>query len=73
MMQFSTIHSHGHFSQRPQFHVGDKVYLLGSLGSREGPYVVASVSSAGKYTLSLESGKAIRNGEEVDLDSLEAA
>jgi hypothetical protein len=51
--------------------VGDKVYLLNG-GSREGPYVVASVTS-GKYTLSLENGKAVRNGEEIDIDYLGAA
>jgi hypothetical protein len=51
--------------------VGDKVYLLNS-GSREGPYIIASVSS-GKYTLSLENGEAGRNGEEIDVGYLEAA
>jgi hypothetical protein len=51
--------------------VGDKVYLLNG-GSREGPYVIASVTS-GKYTLSLENGEAVRNGEEINIDYLEAA
>jgi len=51
--------------------VGDKVYLLNG-GSREGPYVIASVAS-GKYTLSLENGEAVRNGEEISIDYLEAA
>jgi hypothetical protein len=51
--------------------VGDKVYLLNG-GSREGPYVIASVAS-GKYTLSLEDGKAVRNGEEINVEYLETA
>jgi hypothetical protein len=51
--------------------VGDKVYLL-SGGSWEGPYVIASVNS-GRYTLSLENGEAVRNGEEFDKASLKGA
>lgn len=47
------------------------MYLL-SGGSREGPYFIASVTS-GRYTLSLENGEAVRNGEEIDTDYLEAA
>jgi hypothetical protein len=47
------------------------VYLLNS-GSREGPYVIASITS-GKYTLSLENGEAAKSGEEIDIDYLEAA
>ncbi|KAI9764952.1 MAG: hypothetical protein M1840_007977 [Geoglossum simile] len=60
------------FAQKLKFHVGDKVYLLNG-GSREGPYVIASFSSDGKYTLSLENGKAIGNGQEISTDYLEAA
>lgn len=51
--------------------MGDKVYLL-SGGSREGPYVIASVN-LGKYTLSFENGEAVRNSEEIDKDYLEEA
>lgn len=47
------------------------MYLLNG-GSREGPYVIASVT-LGKYTLSLENGEAVRNGEEINIDYLEAA
>jgi len=49
------------------------VYLLNSGGSREGPYVIASVPSAGRYTLSVENGEAVKNGEEIKTDCLEAA
>lgn len=35
-------------------------------GSREGPFVIATVPSAGVYTLSLENGQAVRNGDEID-------
>jgi hypothetical protein len=51
--------------------VGDKVYLL-SGGSREGPYVITSVN-LGKYMLGLENGEAVRNGEEINIEYLEAA
>jgi hypothetical protein len=37
----------------------------GSL-EREGPYLIASVPSAQKYTLCLENGQAVNNGEEVE-------
>ena len=47
------------------------MYLL-SGGARGGPYVIASVNSR-KYTLSLENGEAVRNGEEIEVDYLEAA
>ncbi|KAG4426846.1 hypothetical protein IFR04_000277 [Cadophora malorum] len=59
------------YANKPDFHVGDKVYLL-SGGARGGPYVIASVNSR-KYTLSLENGEAVRNGEEIEVDYLEAA
>ena len=60
-------------SQRPEFHVGDKVYLLNSNESREGPYVIASLPSAEKCTLSLENGEAVKNGEEIDINDVKAA
>ncbi|KAK2009604.1 hypothetical protein LZ32DRAFT_639915 [Colletotrichum eremochloae] len=53
------------YAQKPKFHVGDKVYLVLN-GSREGPYLVASIGSVGKCTLSRENGEAVRNGEEID-------
>ena len=49
------------------------MYLLNSGGSREGPYVIASLLSARKCTLSLENGEAVKNGEEIDIDYVEAA
>ena len=61
-------------SQASKFHVGDKVYFNSSGGSREGgPFIIASVPSAGRYTLSLENGQAVRHGEEVEESRLEAA
>ncbi|OTB18769.1 hypothetical protein K445DRAFT_19377 [Daldinia sp. EC12] len=61
------------YVQKPEFSVGDKVYLLNSDGSRDGPYIVASVISAGKYTLSLDTGIPVRNGDEISGDELEEA
>lgn len=57
--------------QQPEYHVGDKVHLVVD-GSRQGPYVVASVV-LGKYILSEENGDPVRNGEEIHADYLEAA
>jgi hypothetical protein len=58
--------------QKPRFHVGDKVYLLRSDGTREGPYVITSISSIGRCTLGLENGLAVKNGEEIEIDYVEA-
>ena len=49
------------------------MYLINSSdASREGPYVIASVRSAGTYILSLENGQSAQNGE-VDEAQLQAA
>ncbi|KAF7502935.1 hypothetical protein GJ744_004811 [Endocarpon pusillum] len=61
------------YVQKPIFHVGDKVYLLISGGSREGPYTIASVPATGKCTLSLDNGQAVKNGAEIDMDHVESA
>lgn len=53
--------------------MGDKVNLLNSDGSDDGPFFVASVISAEKCTLSLENGQTARNGEVVQMARLEAA
>jgi hypothetical protein len=51
--------------------MGTKVYLHKD-GTREGPYLIATVTS-GKCTLSLESGEPAKDGEEIELDYLELA
>ncbi|KAM6514010.1 hypothetical protein FALCPG4_015193 [Fusarium falciforme] len=61
------------YVQKPKFHVGDKVYLLNCGEARKGPYVIAAVPSVTKYVLNFENGEAVRNGEEIDIDYLEAA
>ncbi|KAK1974693.1 hypothetical protein LZ30DRAFT_607391 [Colletotrichum cereale] len=60
------------YAEKPKFYVGDKVYLVVN-GSREGPYLVASIGSVGRCTLSREKGEAVRNGEEIDVSYVEAA
>ncbi|KAI0852641.1 hypothetical protein F5Y00DRAFT_227222 [Daldinia vernicosa] len=60
------------YAGTPEFNVGDKVYLLSSDGSLEGPYSVASVSGH-KCTLSLENGQVAKNGEEFEMAGLQAA
>jgi len=60
------------YLQRPNLRVGDKVYLLNANGFREGPYVIASLPRVGKCTLSLENGTAVRNGQEIETDFVEA-
>ncbi|KAI1127946.1 hypothetical protein F5Y10DRAFT_265654 [Nemania abortiva] len=57
----------------PKFRVGDKVYLLSSNGTRDGPFLVESVVSAQEYTLCLESGTKVRGGDEFNMAQLEAA
>ncbi|KAK1992550.1 hypothetical protein LX36DRAFT_644606 [Colletotrichum falcatum] len=60
------------YAAKPKFHVGDKVYLVVN-GSREGLYLVASIGSIGKCTLSRENGEAVRSGDEIDVSYVEAA
>ncbi|KAI0545045.1 hypothetical protein F4679DRAFT_588873 [Xylaria curta] len=61
-------------SAESKFTVGDKVYVKASGGiSREGPYLIASVPSAGRYTLSSEDGKSAKDGNELDESDLESA
>ncbi|KAI1376849.1 hypothetical protein F4677DRAFT_76056 [Hypoxylon crocopeplum] len=61
------------YAQKPKFYVGDKVYLINPNGTREGPYLVGSVISAGTCTLSLETGAAVRNGAVINMNSMELA
>ncbi|PQE19649.1 hypothetical protein CJF31_00010053 [Rutstroemia sp. NJR-2017a BVV2] len=62
------------YSGKTQFFVGDKVYLLGSDGSRDGgPYIIASIPSMQKCTLSFENGQTAKNGEEIEMAKLELA
>lgn len=57
------------YPNAPKFRCGDEVYLV--VGSqREGPYVVASVSTAQKYTLSLANGQLVKDGTMVEEKSL---
>lgn len=58
--------------KKPNLNVGDKVYLLHTDGFRKGPYLVASLPSTGKCTLSLENGSAVNNGAEMDVNDVEA-
>lgn len=41
--------------------------------AREGPYVIATVPSPGRYTLCLENGQPANNGAEVEEDSIVSA
>ena len=59
--------------QASEFRVGDKVYLVGSDGARDGPFLVASICPAQKCTLCLENGQAAKDGEEIKMAMLEAA
>ncbi|KAI0383372.1 hypothetical protein F5Y04DRAFT_33579 [Hypomontagnella monticulosa] len=61
------------YVKKPDLNVGDKVYLLDTNGSRKGPYIIASIPSIGKCTLSLEDGSAVNNEEEIDVNDVEAA
>merc|ERR1711964_368430 len=61
------------FVKKPAFYVGDKVYLRSSTGPREGPYLIASISESGAFTLCHADGRVVRNGAEIEVDYLEAA
>jgi hypothetical protein len=61
------------WSQSSAFAVGDRVYVVNSDGSRDGPFLVASICSSQTCTLSLEDGEAARDGAEVNIAKLEAA
>jgi hypothetical protein len=57
--------------QKPKFKLGQKVYLHKN-GTREGPYLVASVTPE-KCTLCLEDGTLVEDGEEIEQAYLEIA
>ncbi|KAF2823978.1 hypothetical protein CC86DRAFT_328046 [Ophiobolus disseminans] len=59
-------------TQKRGFRVGDRVYLLKSDGTREGPYLVASTPGTRTYTLCREDGETAYNGVIVGADALEA-
>ena len=52
--------------------MGDEVYLRvpGSV-SREGPFVIATVVSAGVYTLCYQNGQNFRSGAEIEEKELD--
>jgi len=57
-----------------KFTPGDKVYFrVPGTGTLEGPYLIASVPSAGRYTLSFEDGRQAKDGAEVEEKDLEEA
>ncbi|KAI0544754.1 hypothetical protein F4679DRAFT_512416 [Xylaria curta] len=55
-----------------KYTTGDKVYVMVGT-AREGPYQIATVPSAGKYTLCFENGQSAKNGAEITEESLIAA
>ncbi|CEJ93279.1 hypothetical protein VHEMI08878 [[Torrubiella] hemipterigena] len=59
------------YPTKPEYIVGDDVYLINDSGFREGPYTISSVISASKYTLSQVNGTPIRNGDAIDAESIE--
>ena len=61
-----------HHTQGNKFCVGDKVYL--SEGRvLQGPFLIASVPSPGKYTLSKADGIKVQDGKVYEEKKLEAA
>ncbi|KAK3338127.1 hypothetical protein B0H65DRAFT_477868 [Neurospora tetraspora] len=55
----------------PEFRVGDKVYVLGSDRSQDGPYLVELVISDKECTLSFENGQTAKDGKAVQMAILE--
>lgn len=60
-------------SQTSTFRVGDRVKVINTDGSRNGPYLIASIPTTGVCTLSDENGETIEDGEEIEENDLEAA
>lgn len=58
--------------QKPSLNVGQQVYLLRPDGTRQGPYMVASLPNPGKCTLSLQDGTNVNDGLEFDTQDVEA-
>ena len=60
--------------QKRKYKPGDEVYLKGA-GTRslDGPYLVSSVTSEGKYILCLENGDKAKDGKEFEENDLEKA
>ncbi len=46
--------------------------MLKDDGTREGPYLIASVVSPGKYTLSEEDGTYVKDREEIAVERLDS-
>ncbi|KAN0089853.1 hypothetical protein V8E51_018432 [Hyaloscypha variabilis] len=62
------------YSNTSKFRPADRVYFRqAGTGAREGPFIVESVPSNGRYTLLLTSGQKAKNGTEVEEKELEAA
>ena len=59
--------------QRPEFHVGTKVWYIDDQSNRYGPYLVATAPSAGKCTLCELNGAPALNSVPIAVSSLEMA
>lgn len=62
-----------YISKTSKFRVGDSVNVIHLDGTREGPYLVASIPSTGVYTLSFADGREAQEGESIEENDLEAA
>ncbi|KAE9363028.1 hypothetical protein N431DRAFT_138387 [Stipitochalara longipes BDJ] len=62
------------YSTTSKFRPRDRVYFRqAGTGAQEGPFIVESVPSSGRYTLLLTSGQKAKNGAEVEERELEEA
>ncbi|KAB8228996.1 hypothetical protein BDV23DRAFT_161928 [Aspergillus alliaceus] len=60
------------YVDRPKFHVGDLVYVVGTDGL-EGPFTVASVPATDACTLCDEDGNPAKEGSKIKMADLAAA
>lgn len=60
--------------KKRRYKPGDQIYLKGS-GTRslDGPYLVSSVTSGGKYILCFENGDKAKDGKEFEEKDMEKA
>ncbi|OQV00562.1 hypothetical protein CLAIMM_06042 [Cladophialophora immunda] len=62
------------YQKTSRFRPGDKViYRVPGSGVQEGPYLIASVPSTGKYVLAHQDGRKARNGAQVEEKHLKMA
>ncbi|KAK3389435.1 hypothetical protein B0H63DRAFT_463639 [Podospora didyma] len=59
------------YAKKCKFRVGESVHLRVTGGGLEGPYLIESVPTRGRYTLVLADGRSAKNGQQVNESDLQ--